>query len=347
MGAAMPPTSASPVLAAFLGLIPGVGAMYNGQFAKAVAHLAIFVVLKLLEDASSVFGVFVFAWILYQVFDAYHTAKARMEGLPLPNPFGLNDIGERMGFGRNWPNAGSGSWGASRPAASAWQPTAAQGAPPAYGPVPPGSVPPTPVPPVSGPDWVGYVPPTHFAGYPPPPPTSPYTPPGHGAPYTPVAAPVAIPVPDIAPGQRPMPVGALWLIGLGALILVANLLPNWGMSEHWLPPVLFAGLGVYVLLRRLRRGSNLLYALRAPAVLFTLAIFGALHAAEIRFNPGLFVAVLFIVIGALLLLERTAGTAYVPVATPVQRASFVPAAEPHTPPYPAPPPAAAPEDETR
>ena len=33
-----------------------------------------------------------------QAFDAYHTARARRDGTPLPNPFGLNDIGERFGF---------------------------------------------------------------------------------------------------------------------------------------------------------------------------------------------------------------------------------------------------------
>src|SRR6202041_1574353 len=34
-----------PWLAGFLGLIPGVGAMYNGQFVKGIAHLVIFAVL--------------------------------------------------------------------------------------------------------------------------------------------------------------------------------------------------------------------------------------------------------------------------------------------------------------
>ncbi len=35
-------------------------------------------------------------------FEAYHTAVARRDGLPLPNAFGFNDIGERMGFGKSW-----------------------------------------------------------------------------------------------------------------------------------------------------------------------------------------------------------------------------------------------------
>ncbi|MEA3006037.1 MAG: hypothetical protein QOI94_1306, partial [Acidobacteriaceae bacterium] len=35
---------AHPVLAGLLGFIPGVGAMYNGQFVKALAHVLIFAV---------------------------------------------------------------------------------------------------------------------------------------------------------------------------------------------------------------------------------------------------------------------------------------------------------------
>ena len=31
-------------------------------------------------------------------FEAYHTARCRRDGLPLPNPFGLNDLGHKLGF---------------------------------------------------------------------------------------------------------------------------------------------------------------------------------------------------------------------------------------------------------
>ena len=34
-------------------------------------------------------------WVFYQAFEAYHTAKARRDGLPLPDPFGLNNIRTR------------------------------------------------------------------------------------------------------------------------------------------------------------------------------------------------------------------------------------------------------------
>ncbi|HMF54069.1 MAG TPA: B-box zinc finger protein, partial [Edaphobacter sp.] len=73
-----PPAGApNPGLAALLGFIPGVGAMYNGQYAKGVVHLIIFAVLVSLADDHGIFGFFVTGWILYQVFEAYQTARAR------------------------------------------------------------------------------------------------------------------------------------------------------------------------------------------------------------------------------------------------------------------------------
>ncbi len=89
---------AHPLLAGLLGFIPGVGAMYNGQFVKALAHVLIFAVFVSLSDKSFVFGLLIAAWVFYQVFDAAQTAKARRDGLPLPNPFGLNDLGTRLGM---------------------------------------------------------------------------------------------------------------------------------------------------------------------------------------------------------------------------------------------------------
>src|SRR5712675_2420472 len=95
----------NPGLAALLGLIPGVGAMYNGQYAKGVVHLIVFAILISLSHENGIFGLFVAGWVCYQVIEAHHTAKARRDGTPLPNPFGLNDLSERLGFGKAWPNA--------------------------------------------------------------------------------------------------------------------------------------------------------------------------------------------------------------------------------------------------
>src|SRR5277367_5244179 len=98
------PGEPNPGLAALLGFIPGVGAMYNGQYAKGVVHLIVFAILVSLADEHGIFGLFIAGWVCYQVIEAHHTAKARRDGTPLPNPFGLNDLGERLGFGKAWPS---------------------------------------------------------------------------------------------------------------------------------------------------------------------------------------------------------------------------------------------------
>jgi TM2 domain-containing membrane protein YozV len=83
----------SPGLAAVLGFIPGVGAMYNGQFMKGFIHVMVFVCLIWMADHFGPIMVPVFfAYFFYLVFDAYKTAHAIELGQPLPDPFGL----ERM-----------------------------------------------------------------------------------------------------------------------------------------------------------------------------------------------------------------------------------------------------------
>src|SRR5438067_12019371 len=96
--AAVPPTAAPRTdtpnvgLATFLGFIPGVGAMYNGQFIKGFAHIFIFAMLANAADQADVFGFFVAAFIAYMVIDANKTAKAKLYGQPLPDLLGLNAI---------------------------------------------------------------------------------------------------------------------------------------------------------------------------------------------------------------------------------------------------------------
>jgi hypothetical protein len=87
----------NPGTATILGFIPGVGAMYNGQYVKAIVHVLVFVVLISISEHYGLFGIFVGVWVLYQVFDAHQTAKARRDGLPLPDPFGLNELGNAFG----------------------------------------------------------------------------------------------------------------------------------------------------------------------------------------------------------------------------------------------------------
>jgi hypothetical protein len=87
------PRQASPGLAALLGFIPGVGAVYNGQYGKGLIHLVAFVALiAISERVGPVVIPLYFFLICYMVIDAYKTAHAREMGLPLPDPLGLNNV---------------------------------------------------------------------------------------------------------------------------------------------------------------------------------------------------------------------------------------------------------------
>jgi hypothetical protein len=80
-------------LATFLGFIPGVGAMYNGQFVKGIAHIFIFAMLCHAADrGGDFFGILIPAFISYMVVDANKTAKAKLYGQALPDLLGLNSV---------------------------------------------------------------------------------------------------------------------------------------------------------------------------------------------------------------------------------------------------------------
>ena len=98
-----PPGSGSgpnPTVAGILaGFFPfGVGAVYTGQYAKGLAHLAIFVLLiaganAADSDRSTALGVFcgigiAFFWV-YQIIDSVRSARAIQTAQPIPDPFGL------------------------------------------------------------------------------------------------------------------------------------------------------------------------------------------------------------------------------------------------------------------
>jgi TM2 domain-containing membrane protein YozV len=77
---------ASPGLAFLLGLIPGVGAIYNGQYVKGLVHVIILGVLISIvsTDAAGgmepLFGMLIGVWVFYMAFEAYHTARKRQLG---------------------------------------------------------------------------------------------------------------------------------------------------------------------------------------------------------------------------------------------------------------------------
>lgn len=83
-------SGASPGLAFLLGFIPGVGAIYNGQYVKGFFHVLVFgglITIVSSEDISGglqpLFGMMIAVWVFYMAFEAYHTAKRRQLGQPV------------------------------------------------------------------------------------------------------------------------------------------------------------------------------------------------------------------------------------------------------------------------
>ena len=85
----VPQPEASPGVAFVLGLIPGVGAIYNGQYAKGLIHVFIIGMLITLVSSNDVggfevlFGFLIPGFWAYMAFEAYHTAKLRNLGQPV------------------------------------------------------------------------------------------------------------------------------------------------------------------------------------------------------------------------------------------------------------------------
>jgi hypothetical protein len=223
----------NPAAAAVLGLIPGVGAMYNGQFFKGFIHVVIFAVLISITDHYPIFGLFIAAWVLYQSFEAYHTARARRDGQPLPDPLGLNEVG-------NWLNLG-----------------AKPQYPPAGGGPPVGGIPPAN--PSAGAPGNAYQAPFTQPPYTPPGQTGwqpPFT--GTQAPYEPYAAPPIPPMPPVPPvyWKRKEPIGAIVLIGLGLLFLLGQLDIFNGRLWEFTWPLMLIALGVWLMIRRMGHGQG-------------------------------------------------------------------------------------------
>jgi hypothetical protein len=247
------PEDTSPGLALFLGFIPGVGAFYNGQFLKGFVHVMVFATLIWLthHGMGAFAGILVPAWFFYMVFDAYTTAKARRYGMPIPDPLGLNQIlegrdgtfrqrveqaGERLGtrveyaahnVGEHWQRAGAAAPGATAsnfvPGGGAASSAAAQPA----------------TTPNAGPESTAYVGPQGtYSG--------PNVDPAYVDPR--YVAPVVL------KEREHSPVGAIVLIGLGLLFLLANL--GWfsfGWISHFWPAVLIV-IGLWLFIRRQRCG---------------------------------------------------------------------------------------------
>src|SRR5437588_4891228 len=84
-----PPGSGSgpnPTVAGILGAIPfGIGAVYNGQYAKGLAHLGIFALLVIGANTASdpwdtLFGLGIAFFIFYQIIDAVRSDRSIHDG---------------------------------------------------------------------------------------------------------------------------------------------------------------------------------------------------------------------------------------------------------------------------
>jgi LiaI-LiaF-like transmembrane region len=78
----------SPGLAFILGLIPGVGAIYNGQYAKGLVHVLILGLLSTAVDmdggqTETLWRFLLVGFWFYMPFEAYHTAQKRLRGEPV------------------------------------------------------------------------------------------------------------------------------------------------------------------------------------------------------------------------------------------------------------------------
>ena len=251
------PGAPNPGIAAVLGLIPGVGAMYNGQFFKGLLHVVIFAVLISMTQYYGIFGLFIAAWVFYQAFEAYHVAKARRDGDPLPDPLGLNEVGNwlHLGFqpdlrqpqGPPPPPAGAGPFAGGpgqAPLASGFTPFQGSYQAPHSNPYQSGYQPPPYSPPAA--PYTPYTPPASgfYPGYPPPPPAS-----GFAA-----GSPPMPPMPPVPPmhWKRREPIAAIILIAMGVLFLLGQFSGR-VMAFAW--PVLLIALGAWLIIRRMQESQ--------------------------------------------------------------------------------------------
>jgi hypothetical protein len=329
----------NPGLAALLGLIPGVGAFYNEQYAKGVVHLIVFMVLvSLADNVNGIFGFLVAGWIFYMAIEAHHTARARRDGTPLPNPFGLNDIGERLGFGKSWPSGPSIAEVANDAAAAAAAAAARASA----------SYPPPPTQPWGSPtDYnqaaypqphpspvaaytqnivdAAYAQAYGGAEYPGPlpaaPPASATQPPSAYPPYAPV--PPYNPAVPFDPAAYPLPpnrfpAGAVILIGLGTIFLLTTTGIFSGFPAEALAGTVLLGIAAWVFLRGMTESGlpltgdgSPLYALRVLralkwsvwlAAVGILNLLDAFHILAWHYTWPF----LIILLGVVILVQRTA-----------------------------------------
>lgn len=63
------------IRAALCALIPGIGAVYNREYVKAVVHFTVFASLAIIADTQPIFGLAAFSYYVYTIIDAYRSAE--------------------------------------------------------------------------------------------------------------------------------------------------------------------------------------------------------------------------------------------------------------------------------
>lgn len=82
----------NPSIAFILGFFPGLGAVYNGEYNKALIHIVIFAAMivglsgDLGEGATTALALLLAGFVFYMAVDAMRSTKARNQGLPASDP---------------------------------------------------------------------------------------------------------------------------------------------------------------------------------------------------------------------------------------------------------------------
>jgi hypothetical protein len=88
----LPSSASSPGVAFVLGLFPGLGAVYNGEYNKALIHIVVFVAMivglnsDMGDGADVALSLLLAGFVLYMAFDASRVARARSLGQVTNDP---------------------------------------------------------------------------------------------------------------------------------------------------------------------------------------------------------------------------------------------------------------------
>jgi hypothetical protein len=76
------PPSHLPSRAALFAIIPGIGAVYNREYVKAVVHLSVFAGLVIIAESVAIFSLLAFSFYVYTIIDSYRSAELISRRVP-------------------------------------------------------------------------------------------------------------------------------------------------------------------------------------------------------------------------------------------------------------------------